>query len=384
MVFSLQITAQNLVTNPDFEQFRTCPGKANDKLKAKYQLIPRWYTVSAASPDYFNSCSKSKKVGVPVNFAGEMEPHSGNGYIGLILKANHNYYKGSPLYTEHITNRLKKPLKKDEYYCFEMWICLGKNSYIAAKDFGVYFSKSALEFNNPPDTLPTPHIKYVTEKFIDNKTEWIALRGIYKAQGGERYMTIGNFQPWLKGRFIPYRSLRGKEILYEYAYYLIDDVSLTPIADTTMCDCNMITVPLPVVEEVVEEVVDTVQTETSIYENAEVGEAIILKNIFFAFDKSDLLPESYKELNKIVALMNKYPTWVIEINGHTDFVGSASYNQKLSEDRAGSVVDYLISQGISADRLQFNGYGKTQPIADNSTDEGRQMNRRVEFIIVSK
>ncbi|MEO6884113.1 MAG: OmpA family protein [Bacteroidia bacterium] len=115
-----------------------------------------------------------------------------------------------------------------------------------------------------------------------------------------------------------------------------------------------------------------------------VGSKIVLENIFFDTDKATLRPESTNELERLIKLMNDVPTLKIEISGHTDNKGSLEHNQKLSESRAQSVVNYLVSKGISASRLQFKGYGMTQPIATNDTDEGRQQNRRTEFKILSK
>jgi len=116
----------------------------------------------------------------------------------------------------------------------------------------------------------------------------------------------------------------------------------------------------------------------------EVGEKVVLKNIFFDFDKATLRPESVAELNRLTKLMNDVPTLKIEVSGHTDNVGSAEYNKSLSERRAKSVVDYLTEHGIKKDRLEYAGYGFSQPIATNDTDEGRQQNRRTEFKVLSK
>jgi len=115
-----------------------------------------------------------------------------------------------------------------------------------------------------------------------------------------------------------------------------------------------------------------------------VGTKIVLNNIFFDFDKATLRPESTSELERLYKLLIDIPTLTIEISGHTDNVGSATYNQKLSENRAKSVVDYLIGKGIPISRLTFKGYGLTQPVAPNTTEEGRQLNRRTEFKILSK
>lgn len=115
----------------------------------------------------------------------------------------------------------------------------------------------------------------------------------------------------------------------------------------------------------------------------EVGTTIVLKNIFFDYDKATLRPESYAELNRVVQILDKQPKLKIEISGHTDNKGAYDYNKKLSRDRAKTVVDYLIEKGISADRLSYEGYAFDKPIAPNDTDEGRQMNRRVEFKVLS-
>lgn len=117
----------------------------------------------------------------------------------------------------------------------------------------------------------------------------------------------------------------------------------------------------------------------------EAGSVAQLNNIFFDYDKWDLRPESRFELDRFVDVLNKNPTMVIEIAGHTDSVGSDSYNEKLSDRRAKSVNDYLTTVGkIAPTRMTSHGYGESRPVAPNATPEGRQMNRRVEIIILEK
>mgnify|MGYP000215212026 CR=1 FL=1 len=115
----------------------------------------------------------------------------------------------------------------------------------------------------------------------------------------------------------------------------------------------------------------------------EHGQSIRLNNIFFEFAKYDLLEDSYSELNRVYDFMLKNPNIKIKIAGHTDNVGSKTFNQNLSEKRAKAVADYLISKGIDKKRIQTIGYGMDKPIASNETEEGRQQNRRVEFIILT-
>ncbi|HQW92025.1 MAG TPA: OmpA family protein [Ferruginibacter sp.] len=120
----------------------------------------------------------------------------------------------------------------------------------------------------------------------------------------------------------------------------------------------------------------------------EIGQVFRLNNVFFDFDKYDLRPESYVELDRVVGFLNEYPNIEIEMSAHTDSKGADDYNMTLSDNRARSVMDYIISRGIAKTRIISQGYGETKPVAGNShadgTDnpEGRQLNRRVEFKIL--
>ena len=116
----------------------------------------------------------------------------------------------------------------------------------------------------------------------------------------------------------------------------------------------------------------------------EVNAAVVLRNIFFDVNKFDLKTESQVELDKLVQLLKENPTLKIRLEGHTDNVGSATDNLRLSDNRAKAVVGYLVSKGIPAARLQARGFGATQPIADNKTEEGRARNRRTELKVMAK
>ncbi|MGF1924219.1 MAG: OmpA family protein, partial [Bacteroidia bacterium] len=112
-----------------------------------------------------------------------------------------------------------------------------------------------------------------------------------------------------------------------------------------------------------------------------VGAVVELANIFFNTNEFELLPKSLVELNLLVDFLAANDKLNLEIQGHTDGVGEKKFNDKLSENRAKSVYAYLVSNGISAKRLSYKGYGSSQPKGDNLTDEGRKRNRRTEFII---
>lgn len=115
----------------------------------------------------------------------------------------------------------------------------------------------------------------------------------------------------------------------------------------------------------------------------EVGAKVVLENIYFETGKAVLRPESYDALDQVFRFLENNPGMKLEISGHTDNTGSLRINQRLSTARAKAVVDYLVSGGIPAEMLIFEGYADTQPVAPNDTPEGRERNRRVEFKVLS-
>ncbi|GAB4351480.1 MAG: OmpA family lipoprotein [Methylohalobius crimeensis] len=104
-------------------------------------------------------------------------------------------------------------------------------------------------------------------------------------------------------------------------------------------------------------------------------------NITFATDSADIAPQFYTTLNAVALVLNEFPETLIEVTGHTDATGKAEYNQRLSQQRAGSVAQYLIAQGVAPNRTLAQGAGESMPIASNETPTGRAQNRRVEIRI---
>lgn len=115
-------------------------------------------------------------------------------------------------------------------------------------------------------------------------------------------------------------------------------------------------------------------------EAAPVPKKLVLEGVNFDFDESVIRPEDQANIDKDIATLEQWGKVNIEVAGHTDSRGSDEYNMTLSQQRADAVRNHLIKKGIEADRLTAVGYGESQPVADNATDEGRFKNRRVELI----
>lgn len=444
---SADTKSQNLVINYSFEEYEKCPQNFTPQDKS-HKLIPGWTYPTIATPDYFNRCAPANKVGVPLNFAGESQPKTGDAYMGAILSGTDDGYR------EYIQGSLTEPLVAGELYCITYAYKLASYSKFVVDQVSMYLSETEVR-NDLNVNLPyKPQINNQSGLFLDNIDEWEEKCTVFKAAGGEQYFILGNFMSYDNTNYVAtdknMKNLRDKE----YAYYYFDDIVIRPLENCTDCPCvhhdfeaevidssysggfNALTgkisegvndgyvkiamvggTPPYRVEwsngmsgaevrglpagEYVYTAFDSyncqskgkitfVQPEIVFDEfeeglqTIEEGSSIVLENIFFEFNKTRLLPESYSELDKIAAFIQENNIQLIEIGGHTDSEGSESYNQKLSEGRAQSVVNYLKSKGIAAERMKAVGYGESKPIDTNLTEEGRAVNRRVEFTLLKK
>jgi outer membrane protein OmpA-like peptidoglycan-associated protein len=111
------------------------------------------------------------------------------------------------------------------------------------------------------------------------------------------------------------------------------------------------------------------------------GLIVNMSDVLFDFNKYTLKPEAREKLAKVSGILLAYPNLKLQVEGYTDNIGTDEYNQKLSEERADSVRDYLVSQSVADSNVTAAGYGKSDPVADNSTNAGRAQNRRVELVV---
>ena len=362
----------NLVFNGSFEEYRHCPRRVD--AVGVLTLVEGWYQPTRGSADYFNVCG-SRECGVPNNKLGQQMPHDGDGYCGIYCSKND--------YREYIQTRLRRKLRSGDSIQLTFWASLSEESTGAIATLGGLFTQESISdtvrslflakereylSDNIFQTIARPYIPQVVnpiDSTIINTHGWQRISGIFVAQGGEQYITLGNFHLAEQSGYTDHDSLTR---LLPGAYYYIDDVTVEclnctpPVTDDLNIDSTYLTEEQPAFT---------------------VGSTFVLKDILFEFDKSTILQQSYFELRNLISLLETYTQMRIEIRGHTDGKGSDSYNQRLSENRAKAVSDYLISKGINEKRLQYKGYGKSLPIDTNDTEEGRANNRRVEFKITS-
>ncbi|MFT5723008.1 MAG: OOP family OmpA-OmpF porin [Bacteroidia bacterium] len=332
----------NLVANPMMEEHPTIGtsfASINDEVES-------WSPASPTPDFYFSEDCKS-----------------GTGCLGFRV---YSLVKD----IEYLQNKLVKPLKKDSLYCFSVYVKLANQCAYTSNGLGVHFSKKPVQdlgavIRNQPDLL-------LNENYLPYKTKWMLLQCRYRAQGGERYLTIGSFKPLNKISLTPVNGYSAE------AYYIMDDVSLISISDSAMCRCNLDDVPAS------EVVYDTLSrpAEVTRIDTLKVGDRFVLENVYFDVDKHDLLPESILSLRKLFEILEEHPDMKVEIGGHTSTVGGHKHNVELSWQRAKAVKKFLVVQGIDHLRVKTDGYGPDNPIDSNETPEGRAKNRRVEVKIL--
>lgn len=338
--------SQELILNGNAEEFINCPTDREQLYYAKGYSSPNKTTA-----DYFNVCASKggdNSVSVPTNFAGYIKPHSGNAYTG--------FYPYSVTCTNVSTRKylqvsLLEPLRKDSIYLLSMYVNLGKRSNACLTKMGVAFSEKQVSVKTDKRVDMPAQLVFNSSDSLMDKNSWHRLEGHFKAKGNEQFLIIGMFEKD--------DSLHTCMVLWDndprhtkFMYYYVDDISLKQVNKPVW--------------------------------KTEVGSRIVMKNIYFDSDKTELLPASYPELNNLLQLMKDKSTLEIEIVGHTDNSGTEARNKALSEGRSKSVYSYLIEKGISPGRIKYKGMGSSKPVVNNSTFEGREQNRRVEFVVTKQ
>ncbi|MFD0796783.1 OmpA family protein [Maribacter chungangensis] len=343
--------AQNLVKNPSFELFINCP----QKLGNLDSDVAHWSTPTAGSTDYFNGCSKA--MGTPKNFNGEQPAHFGVGYLGF-------YFYAPDDYREYIQAQLTETLVKGETYTVSFYVSLAERSDFAIREFGVQFVENPVHVDTRK-TLSRMHLSRIQgdisnyfdiiyADFYSDKEDWVKVEKEFVANGTENYLLLGNFK-----NNASTQKFRTKRNVTKGSYYYVDMVAVLPQNPEAHSRLAVIKGE------------KTFQLD-SIHR---------FKNLLFRFDTFELLADSKKELDEIEAYLTLRNNLKIEINGHTDAIGSARYNKLLSINRAKAVAAYLIAKGLDSSRVSYKGYGSELPVMQNGTPKGRQGNRRVEFRI---
>lgn len=346
--------SQNLIKNPSFEYFENCP-----KFLGNFDTdVIDWSIPTQGSTDYFNNCSLA--MGIPENFKGKQPSHFGVGYAGMYLYAPEDY-------REYLQAELSENLVKGKKYQLSFYISLAELSNVAIREFGILFSKDKIKIKTKK--VLSKKLRYQLKQndynyleigrtnFYLDMQDWILVSTVFEAKGTEKYMIIGNFK---KNSRTP--LFKTKKHLGKGAYYYIDMFHVNAVDSS-------------VISKVTED-------NQKLNADFKLDKIYRFKNVQFEFDKFQLFESAKKEIQSIYDYLNLNKSLKIIINGHTDTMGSDEYNIDLSKKRAKAVADYLLKLGLHKSRISWQGHGGRTPMTSNTTEKGRQVNRRVELVVV--
>lgn len=346
----------NLVEDGSFENKKWCPSTYNKK---DIRTLKDWVQPTDGTPDHFDACAgNGAEAGTPRNVFGDADPVDGTGYAGVVI-----YAASKPAYREYLTTRLTRELAAGEWVCVSWWVMAADDGKLVCDRMGAALTADAprqrgevvLESLTPAVENPSLHM-------LSDRHSWIKLSDVFQAEGGERWLTLGNFAPVGSSRVLERSDAARNANMWAYLY--VDAVEVRPVADPADCECLN--------AHYAAEVTDP-PWQVFLKERKE------LSSVLFDFDKSDLDQAAIDQLQTVADAMRRNRFLVMEVNGHTDIVGPDGYNLALSERRASTVIDFLVREGVDPNRLKLAYHGSRLPTADNTTADGRRQNRRVEF-----
>ena len=364
----------NLIENGSFES-------TNGKIKGlgAIESTTTWFSPTANKADLFVKESKVETILTSGNIYGKEDPKHGQNYAGIV-----GYSYNDKVPRSYLTTTLSKPLVKGLKYCFSMHINLAEASKYASNQIGAHFSKKGLESEDKKALINASHILHSQKKIVNAMYGWEKICGTYIAEGGEKYITIGNFstnESTQNEKTLKNTAFKGVPTIA--SYYFIDDVQLFLIDPAHNCDCGeqAATTSTTNSESFYHKVILLEDKMTSI-------EKIEAHTVFFPFGKSTIQEAITSHLNIVIAELKKNPSYKIELYGHLD-TKEQEYSAKkpafadLTKFRVKAVAEYLISKGIEASRIISSPASKSEPNENSSEtdDEDLKMakDRRVMF-----
>lgn len=342
LFFSYAIFAQNLITNPGFEEIQECDNcQQNRSLNVLEVSSP-----TTSTTDYFHA-SLVKDNSVPQNFKGVQEPSEGNAYMGAYLYAMNDY-------REYLQLNTTKTLREKHPYRIRFKVSLAETSKLAVKNMSIVLANRKVRIPNSKvltssrldleEGLEFYEVSLTADRSMSDSENWIMMTGEFEAKGFENHILIGNFNSNNNTKLIKAPEQISTS---DFAYYFIDDFDLEE---------------LPRIN----------------YE----------KDKIYVLERNPYEPKGYKLDKEAVASVKKIFKYLKEnaevqmkITGYSDDLGTPEYNKFVSSLRARAVALYLKKLGISDDRIVWEGIGDTKPLRNGKIEDAGLTNRRVEFVM---
>jgi len=371
---TVMISAQqgeNLVPNGGFE---STDGKI--KKLGSIESANGWTSPTGVRADVFTP-SKVVDINTPENLYGKEAPKEGSNYAGIVA-----YSFGDKIPRSYITAKFDAPLKKGMKYCVQFHVSLAEASKYSVNNIGANLSKKPFATDTKSSIIDQTHILHHNNQIFNATYNWEKVCGVYEAEGGEKFITIGNFSKNDVMKTETNKKIKDVKVAQVIsAYYYIDDVSVTLINSNEECDCML-------TEN--ENLYSTTIYQKAIIVNDKMTpqQKVEAQRAFFAFGKNKLNPSGEESLDQIVEIMNANPNMTLVVSGHSDAQEDEVGVEKpqyadMAEKRIYAAIAYLTSKGIAESRIKSENKGSAEPnpeIMDTDEDDLKMAkNRRLTF-----
>jgi len=372
--FSFGQSNDNLVSNGSFESVNKEPKKLGNIENAL-----GWYSPTGSRADLFVETKKNPIISTPTNQFGTENPKEGSNYAGIVTFSHNNKMPRS-----YLSTKLEVPLKKGELYCVQFYISLAEASAYASNQVGVHFSPKAFASEAKDNLLVKTSVVDAENRIFSAVFGWDKICGLYTAEGGEKYITIGNFSSneHTKNAKVK-KDSKSKITPVPAAYYYVDDISVVRLEEDEICDCSSAIIdPTEGFSKVV------YQKAINFTRDMGYAESIEALQVYFGFGKTDLTHAATEVLDTIASIMKQASEYHLVINTYSDKLEDETAQQHpifhdMDKKRAKAIVKYLKSKGIDANRMKTRAHGSSQisaEVVDSDEEEMKQAkNRRAEF-----
>jgi outer membrane protein OmpA-like peptidoglycan-associated protein len=363
----------NLVDNGGFESNAGKPKKLG-----QIDLATGWKSPTGARADYFLSDSKVPDVGAPDNAYGKETAKEGENYAGIFA-----FSYGNKLPRTYIMTKLKTPLKKDVTYCISFYVSMSEASKYACNQIGANISKKEFGTDQKVHLIDQTQIQHPDNKVFNASYNWEKVCASYKAEGGEKFLTIGNFTSDQDTKYEVNKKPKDSKITQIVAaYYYIDEVVVTMLDKDEDCKCY-------------DADKDKNELSTTVYmkqvadnDKMSTKDRIEKQEIYFGFGKTFLTPQAKAALDIVAKVLTDNPAMTITVMGNNNpeedkLAEKKDFYADMDTKRNQVVKEYLISKGINASRLKSESKGSDNPSPEvkETDDDDLKLakNRRVIF-----
>lgn len=370
-VYTYHAQVANLVENGSFEIIK---GKV--KGLGCLEASDDWKNVTTAKADLFVKENKLPILLTSGNTYGKEDPKEGDNYAGLVV-----YSPKDKIARNYITSPLAQPMLKGKKYCVSMYISLAEGSKFATNNLGINFHKKQPKQEDNKTIVEKTAILHHQSKIMNATYGWEKVCGTYMAEGGEEFITIGNFTATDKTKTEKAIKIKDyKGVLSDIAYYFVDDISVIMVDQKSACDCGN-----------QENNKDTYYHKIIMLEEKMTPiQRIEAHTAFFPFGKYELQETNRSTIDAVIIEMKTNPTFILELFGHLDVNEAELATKKplfadLSNRRIREVMKYMIENGIDEKRLISTPKDEKEPneeiLEDDDEDLKLAKNRRVMFIV---